>query len=272
MIVVDDPNDPRIASFRATDRQLNTRADRRERVAAGMFIAEGDLVVERALAAGCTPVAAFVDAAAPPSVVGRFDESVLVYGGDEDVRRAGMGLGVALSIVALFHRPEPLMAAAISAMHRVVAIEAVDNPVNVGTIVRSAAALGWDGLLLDRTSADPLARRALRVSMGNSLVLPFGRAGSLVDIARQARSRGTLVVAMTPAEGAMPLHAVLPGFGQAVMVVFGSERSGLSDAMLDAASIRASISMATGVDSMNAAAAAAVACWALRPVEPLQRP
>lgn len=273
MILIDDADDPRIASFRASDRQLNTRADRRERIAAaGLFIAEGDLVVERALAAGCTPVAAFVDVSAPPPIVDRFDGSVVVYAGDDVVRRGGMGLGVPLSIVALFKRPDPLAAATVSSMQRVVALEAVDNPVNVGTVVRSAAALGWNGLLLDRTSADPLARRALRVSMGNSFVLPFARAHSLVEAVTDARAAGTLVVAMTPADGAMPLHAVLPGFGQPVMVIFGSERNGLSDELLAASSLRACIPMADGVDSMNAAAAAAVACWALRPVGRRQRP
>ena len=273
MILIEDADDSRIALFRATERRLNTRADRRERiVAAGLFIAEGDLVVERALAAGCTPVAAFVDAAAPPSVVDRFDDSVVVYGGDENVRRASMGLGVPLSIVALFRRPDPLPAAIVASLPRVVALEAVDNPVNIGTVVRSAAALGWNGLLLDRTSADPLARRALRVSMGNAFVLPFARAHSLVEAVTDARAAGTLVVAMTPAAGAMPLQAVLPAIGQPAMIMFGSERNGLSDEMLAASSIQACIPMADGVNSMNVAAAAAVACWALRPIRRGQRP
>jgi tRNA G18 (ribose-2'-O)-methylase SpoU len=177
-----------------------------------------------------------------------------------------MGLGVPLSIVALFRRPEPLDASALAGGRRVVALEAVDNPVNVGTVVRSAAALGWNGLLLDRTSADPLARRALRVSMGNSLVLPFARASSLVAVIAAAREHGTLVVAMTPGAGAMPLEGVLPGFEQSVMLVLGSERTGLSEELLAVCSLRAGIPMATGVDSMNAAAAAAVACYALRPI------
>ncbi|MCU1367945.1 MAG: putative methyltransferase [Ilumatobacteraceae bacterium] len=266
MILIEDPADPRIAPFRWRDRALNTRADRRERVAAGMFVAEGDLVVGRALDAGCEPVMAFVDAADVPVVVNRFDPSVEVYGADVDVRRAGMGLGVPLSIVALFRRPEPVDAMALSLRQRTVALEAVDNPVNVGTVVRSAAALGWDGLLLDRTSGDPLARRALRVSMGNTFALRFARAGSLVDVVTAARERGTLVVALTPAAGSMPLEAVLPAHRQAVMLVLGSERAGLSRELLDAASVHASIPMAGGIDSMNAAAAAAVACYALRPI------
>lgn len=266
MIIIDDADDERIAAFRIRERGLNTRADRREHVAAGLFVAEGDLVVERALAAGCTAVMALVDTASPPAVVQQFADDVEVYGADEDVRRRSMGLGVPLSIVALFRRPAPASVDIVDSADRVVALEAVDNPVNVGTVIRSAVALGWSGLLLDRTSADPLARRALRVSMGNSFALPFARAESLVDVVAGARDAGTLVVAMAPGDGSMPLEAVLPALRQRVMLVFGSERRGLSDALLAVASVRANIPMSGGVDSMNAAAAAAVACYALRPV------
>jgi tRNA G18 (ribose-2'-O)-methylase SpoU len=267
MIIIDDPNDARIAIFRMRERGLNTRSDRRETVAAGMFIAEGDLVVERALTAGCEPVSAFVDASEPPDVVGRFSPEVPVYGASQDVRRGGMGLGVPLSIVAVFRRPQPTGVDSVTGQRRVVVLEAVDNPVNVGTVVRSAAALGWDGLLLDRTSADPLARRALRVSMGNSFVLPFARTASIVDVVTQARSAGTLVVALTVTDGAVPLHAVLPAMRQRVMLVIGSERTGLSADLLAASSLHASIPMMAGVNSLNAAAAAAIACYALRPVD-----
>lgn len=264
IVVIEDPHDNRLAPFRLRDRALNTRADRRERVAAGLFVAEGDLVVKRALDAGCTPVMAFVDADSPPAVMGRLAGDVTVYGAGVEVRRIGMGLGVPMSIVALFRRPDPLPAEAVITGRRIVVLEAVDNPVNVGTVVRSAAALGWHGLLLDRTSADPLARRALRVSMGTSFALPFARADSLVEVVEAARKSGTLVVAMTPGAGSMPLEGVLPALRQRVMLVFGSERNGLSNELLAACSVRASIPMASGVDSMNAAAAAAVACYALR--------
>ncbi len=264
MILIDDPDDARIAAFRVRDRALNTRADRRERVAAGLFVAEGDLVVARALDAGCIAVTAFVDAAAPPPVVKRFGADVAVFGADEDVRRAGMGLGVPLSIIALFRRPEPLQAARVIAERRVVAVEAIDNPVNIGTIVRSATALGWGGLVLDRTSADPLARRALRVAMGNAFTLPFARVDSLLDTVVEAREAGTMVVALTPANGAVALDRVAPDPGQRVMLVLGSERAGLTSELLDAATVRARIPMAPGVDSLNAAAAAAIACYALR--------
>lgn len=264
MIIINSADDTRIAPFRMRERGLNTRADRREIVGAGLFVAEGDLVVARALDAGCIAVMALVDMVSPPAVVNRFDPDVAVYAADEDVRRVGMGLGVPLSIVALFRRPRPLDSSMLASVRRIVALEAVDNPVNVGTVVRSAAALGWDALLLDRTSADPLARRALRVSMGTSFALPFVRVESLRDTVEAARVEGTLVVALTLGPGATPLQAVQLGIDQPVMLLLGAERTGLSDELLDCASVHATIEMAPGVDSLNAAAAAAVACYALR--------
>ena len=108
MIIIDDPADQRIAPFHFRERALNTRANRRELVAAGFFVAEGDLVVQRALDAGCVASMALVDSLDPPPVAERFASDVAVYGATQDVRRVGMGLGVPLSIVALFHRPPRL--------------------------------------------------------------------------------------------------------------------------------------------------------------------
>ncbi|MEO7397716.1 MAG: RNA methyltransferase [Ilumatobacteraceae bacterium] len=264
MIRIDDPGDERIMPFRVRDRALNTRADRRESVAAGLFVAEGDLVVGRALDARCTPVMAFVDADDPPPVVHRLGPGVALYCADEAVRRDAMGFGVALSVVALFRRPAPRTAAPMICFPRVIALEAIDNPVNIGTVVRSAAALGWDGLLLDRTCADPLARRALRVSMGNSFALPFARAASLLDVVAEARNRGSLVVALTPASDAVALDALRPAADQRVLLLLGSERRGLSEELMAAATVRATIPMESGVDSLNVAAAAAIACYQLR--------
>jgi tRNA G18 (ribose-2'-O)-methylase SpoU len=264
LIEIEDPDDERIAPFKLRDRGLNTRSDRREQVAAGLFVAEGDLVVARALDAGCQAVAAFADIDHPPPLVQRFGEDVAVYGASEHVRRAGMGLGVPLSVIALFRRPEPLTEASLIGRARVVAVEAVDNPVNVGTIIRTAVALGWNGLLLDRTSADPLARRALRVSMGNAFSLPFARVDSLLTAVSEARAAGALVVALTPASDAVPLDTVRPSTDQQVMLLIGSERAGLTTTLLEAATVRATIPMGRGVDSLNAAAAAAIACYSLR--------
>jgi tRNA G18 (ribose-2'-O)-methylase SpoU len=103
--------------------------------------------------------------------------------------------------------------------------------------------------------------------MGTSFALPFARADSFVDTVTAARESGTLVVALTTDAGSMPLEGVLPAWRQRVMLVVGSERTGLSPDVLAACSLHACIPMAGSVDSMNAAAAVAVACYALRPRE-----
>ena len=257
-IVLDDADDPRFAQFRLNERGLASRADKRDDSGAGLFLAEGDLVVERALEAGCRPVAALVDATRIPEVAARFDGPV--YAGGERVRQVISRLGMPQAIIALFERPaRPSVAELAARCRRLVVLEAVDNPANVGSIIRNAAGLGWDGLVLDHTSADPLARRSLRVAMGTVFSLPHARTtdltgelGRLVDVE---------LYAMTPAADAVDLADVVPGARAAVMI--GSERAGLSDEAL-ALATPVRIPMAAGVDSLNAAAASAIACWALR--------
>lgn len=257
VIRIDDPDDPRFRQFRLNERGLASRADKRDDAGAGLFLAEGDLVVERALEAGCRPVAALVDAHRVPAVTRRFDAPV--YTGGEEVRRVVSGLGMPSAIIALFHRPpRPTLAELAAEAHRLVVVEAVDNPANIGSIIRNAAALGWDGLVLDHTSADPLARRSLRVAMGTVFALPHARTSDLAgELARLTEFEH---YAMTPAPTAVPIDSIEPGTKATVMI--GSERAGLSDALLELATpVR--IPMAPGVDSLNAAAATAVACYAL---------
>ncbi len=261
-VAIDQGDDPRLAPFRLNERGLASRADKRDDAGAGLFLAEGDLVVERALAAGCRPFAALADGERLPDVARRIaDADADVFVGGEDVRRLVTQLGMPQPIVALFHRPPRPSAGELAARcERLVVVEGVDNPVNIGSIVRNAAALGWDGLLLDHTSADPLARRALRVAMGTAFVLPHARTRHLVDEVDALVRSDCEVFALTPRAEATDIHTVRPTGRRALVI--GAERSGLSDAVLDAATpVR--IPMAGSVDSLNAAAAAAVACYAL---------
>ncbi|MFZ9628943.1 MAG: TrmH family RNA methyltransferase [Ilumatobacteraceae bacterium] len=264
LVVVDDPDDPRVAGFRLNDRGLSNRVQRRADDGDGLFMAEGDLVVERALEAGCVPVLALVDSARPPAVTERLARSVTVYAGGERLRTAITKMGMPYSVVALFERPARPTATALAATAtRLVLVEAVDNPVNVGSIVRNALALGWDGLIVDSTSADPLARRAMRVSMGHSLHLPHARVTDMAGTITALRDDDWAVYALTPADDAHPLDRVEPT-GR-VAIVTGSERAGLSAASLAASTARVCIPMQGTVDSLNAAAATAVACWHFRP-------
>ena len=265
VIPIEDADDPRYRQFRLNERGLANRADKRDDAGAGMFLAEGDLVVERALAAGCRPVAALVDIERVPDIAEHLD--CPVYGGGIAVRSVVAKLGIPLSIIALFDRPaRPTVAELAATSHRLVIVEAVDNPTNIGSIIRNAAALGWDGLILDHTSADPLSRRSLRVGMGTAFSLPHART---IDLAGELRDlAGIEFYAMTPDPDAVPIGSFTPGDRIAIMI--GSERSGLSDELL-ALATPVRIPMAAGVDSLNAAAATAVACFALGPHLPSNR-
>jgi tRNA G18 (ribose-2'-O)-methylase SpoU len=257
-ISIDDPDDPRFRQFRLNERGLASRADKRNDAGAGLFLAEGDLVVERALDAGCVPVAALVDPDRIPDVSAGLE--CPVYCGGDQVRRIVSGLGMPQAIIALFERPpRPTVTELAATARRIVVLEAVDNPANVGAIIRNAAGLGWDALILDHTCADPLARRSLRVAMGTAFALPHARTtdlpGALADLG------DVTLYAMTPDPGAPDLADIQATERAAVLI--GSERAGLSDALMSMATpVR--IPMAAGVDSLNAAAASAIACWALR--------
>ena len=260
-------NDPRLAPLRMRERQLHTiadrRTDRRTDGAAGRFVAEGDLVVERAVAAGCEPELLLCS----ESVAVRLEPLVAGLGctvlvADEDVRREATGLGVALGAIGTFRRPAPRTASDVLATaRRIVVLDRVDNPGNVGAIARTAVALGWDALLLERTSADPLARRALRTSMGAALSLPWARTDDLAGTVARLVHDGVELVALDP-DGSADASTLPPAARRAV--VLGAEREGVDPAVASACTVNARIPMASGTDSLNVAAAASVACWLLR--------
>ena len=266
IIRVDDASDPRLDAFRWRERQLASRPQRQEKVGAGMFVAEGDLVVSRAVDSGAACVALLCDERQAAHFSARVPASVPVYVGDDSLRKEVTGLGVPLAATGLFGRPALLSPDQLLATARfVVVLEAIDNPTNVGAILRSAAALGWDGVLLDPTSADPLARRALRVSMGTALSLPFARTGPADDIAALLSGHGHHTCATTPDAAALDIsRADVPVDGR-VALLLGSERSGLTPGLLAAAATRVRIPMHAGTDSLNVGAAAAIALHALGP-------
>ena len=278
VLLIDSPDDPRLDLFRLRERELRPRfvpervargmtpADV-ERVRSGHFVAEGDLVVERALDAGCVPVAVLTDAESPAPVVRRISGAE-VFGARSEARRLLTGLGVALDVIALFERPATLtLDDVLRTSRHVLVVEDVDNPTNIGAIVRSAVALGVDGLILDRNSADPLARRALRVSMGTALRMRHCRVDDIPGLVPTLRSAGLTLCGLTPRldAGEITATAALLSPESRLAIVLGSERLGLSDDSLAAMDHRIRIPMADGVDSLNVAAAAAVACHTLVP-------
>jgi tRNA G18 (ribose-2'-O)-methylase SpoU len=253
-----------VAPFRLNERGLANRLQRRDDGGDGLFMTEGDLVVERALEAGCVPAMALVDAQRPPAVTERLLGRVPVYAGGDRMRASITKLGMPYSIVALFERPARSTVDQLAATaQRLVLAEAIDNPLNIGSIVRNALGLGWHGLVFDATSCDPLARRSMRVSMGHALHLPHARTPDMVATVRTLVADGWTVVALTPADDAVPLDQVPSA--EKVALLVGAERVGLTEEAMAAATVRASIPMYAGVDSLNVAAATAIATWHLRP-------
>lgn len=263
---VDDPEDPRIAEFVGLrDRELAGRRVRgRRTVADGIFVAEGDIVVERALRAGYRLRAAIIDATRTAPLPDSVPEDAEVFAAAPPVLRRITGLGVHRGMLASFdRRPIPSAEQVLASSRRVVVLERVSNPTNLGVIVRSAAGLGIDAMLLDPTCTDPLYRRVARVAMGEGYGFPWAWLPRLPDGLDIVRAAGFRLLALTPAAGAIPLDQVEIGDDERVALLFGAEGRGLSATALAAADERIGIPMHGGVDSLNVGVAAGIACWAL---------
>ena len=218
----------------------------------------------RALETGHVPELILCDEAALASLTAHANRltNTTIVTADEATRRSATGLAVALSVVGLFPKPTThAVTDLISTNDRIVVLSQVDNPTNVGAIVRSAAGFGFTGLVLDGESSDPFARRALRVAMGTTFGLGIARTTQPDELFTALHAAGFGTYAMTPSPDAIGLDEVRPG--RRVALVLGSERAGLSGDWLEAATHRVRIPMAEGVDSLNVAAAAAVACYGL---------
>lgn len=262
---VDDPDDPRIADFVGLrDRELaGPRVGGRRKVAQGVFVAEGDVVTARALRAGYRLRAALVDATRPeplPDV----PTGAPVYAASPAVLRRITGLGVHRGMLATFdRRPVPPPAEVLAGARRVVVLERVSNPTNLGVIIRSAAGLGVDAVLLDPTCTDPLYRRVARVAMGEGYGFPWAWLPRLPEGLVTVREAGFRLLALTPDAEARPLDQVQVEEGERVALLLGAEGPGLSDATMAAADERVAIPMRGGVDSLNVGVAAGIACWEL---------
>ena len=261
-IAIDNPADPRVAPFHG----LTDEAMRRHREApggdlAGIFICEGTRVTERALAAGFMPESVLV----ATDMLGRvptIPDVVPVYVGSPDIVESIIGFRFHRGFVAAFVRP-PVRAPAelLTTARRLVVGENITNPTNLGTIVRSSAALGIDGLLLDPTSCDPFYRRVTRVSMGAVFSLPHARLARFPDGLRPVTEAGFGLVGLTPDSAAMPLNEV--PIADRMALVLGAEGPGLTQGTIERLDVLARIPMRPGVDSLNVGAAAAIAAYVI---------
>jgi tRNA G18 (ribose-2'-O)-methylase SpoU len=258
--LITDPDDERLGDYRAlTDLELRTRWEPPN----GLFIAEGELVLRRALRAGYPPRSYLVDA----KRVGQLSDlagDAPVYAATPDVLARATGFHVHRGVLASFHRTPPRSAAdVLAAARRVAVLEDVNNHTNIGAVFRGAAGLGIDAVLLSPSCADPLYRRSVRVSMGEVFAVPYARVEPWPDGLALVRAAGFTVLALTPAAGAVPLQRLGRAQRTRPALLLGAEGPGLSRHVLAAADVPVRIPMRRGVDSLNVAAAAAVAFWEL---------
>jgi tRNA G18 (ribose-2'-O)-methylase SpoU len=265
VLPVTDPADPRLADYRAlTDVELRTRWEPPH----GLFIAEGELVLRRALRAGYPPRSYLVDVSRAEALAPDLPAAP-IYAATQAVLQQITGFHVHRGVLASFHRrPLPAMAALLPTARRIVICEDINNHTNLGAIFRSVAGLGADAVLLSPSCADPLYRRSVRVSMGEVFAVPYARAEPWPAALQLVRAAGFTLLALTPAADAVPLHRLDAADRDRTALLLGAEGSGLSRATIEAADLPVAIPMRRGVDSLNVAAAAAVACWELSRDDP----
>jgi tRNA G18 (ribose-2'-O)-methylase SpoU len=263
--VITDPGDERVADFRdlvAGDRRPGTQRG------TGPVIVEGVPAVQRLLASPYRVRAVF----GVPGRVAALDlpEGIPAYEADKWLLSEVIGFRLTRGVLASADRrpPEDLDALLTgpdpAAPRRLAVLEGLNDAENLGSVARSAVALGVDGLVLDPRCADPLYRRAVRVSMGHVLALPFAVLPDWPDGLARLHDAGYLTVALTPAADAVDLTTVDPRRHPRTAVLLGAEGPGLTPGAQRAARVRARIPMRAGVDSLGVAAAAAVAFASLR--------
>jgi tRNA G18 (ribose-2'-O)-methylase SpoU len=255
--------DPRLADYRAlTDVELRRRTE----PAHGIFIAEGELVIRRALRAGYPMRSALMSERWLPSVselIG--DVDVPLFVGSEQLLEEVTGFHVHRGALAAMGRlPLPAVADLLPGRRRLLVLEDVNSHTNLGAIFRCAAGLGMEAVLLSPSCADPLYRRSVRVSVGEVFAVPYARfdawPGGLGDLT----AAGFEVLALTPHPEAIALDEIDIRDDDPLALLLGAEGPGLSERARAQATREVRIPMSAGVDSLNVAAAVAVACYALR--------
>lgn len=268
IVRIDEVDDARLGDYtRLTDVALRTTFE----VEHGLYIAESAKVIGRAVAAGHVPRSILMSddwldrmASLIADVQTRFP-GVPIYSTDRGTLEQIAGFHVHRGALASMQRPPlPSIDDVIRGAQRVVVLEGVVDHTNVGAIFRSVAALGADAVLISPQCADPFYRRSVRVSMGAALQVPWTRALTWPGDLDVLREHGFTVLALALDERAVPLDAFTPSPGQRIAIVLGAEGDGLTRAAIDAADVIVRIPMAHGIDSLNVAAASAVAMWALR--------
>ena len=266
-IEIERADDERLADYVAlTDVALRRRTEPER----GLYIAESEKVIRRALRAGHQPRSYLMarrwltdlgDLVAQAEQAG-----IPVYVGEHDVIEALTGFHLHRGALAAMHRPAlPALDELLRDARRVMVLEDIVDHTNVGAVFRSAAALGVDAVLVTPRCADPLYRRSIRVSMGTVFQVPWTRVDPWPGGIERLRTLGFTVATLALAEDAVSLDELAAQPPERLALVLGTEGDGLSHHTLRSADLTVTIPMAGGVDSLNVAAAGAVAAWALRP-------
>ncbi|MGB9307716.1 MAG: RNA methyltransferase [Mycobacterium sp.] len=258
---VSDPDDPRLDNFR----DLNS-IDRRPDLPTGkgLVIAEGVLVVQRMLASRFTPLALL----GTDRRLAEFGDDLAgahapYYRVSADVMAQVVGFHLNRGVLAAARRvPEPGIAQLVDGARTIAVLEGVNDHENLGSIFRNAAGLGVDAVVFGSGCADPLYRRAVRVSMGHALLVPYARAADWPADLVLLKDSGFRLLAMTPHPEACPLPDAMAAVrDQRVALLVGAEGPGLTAAALRISDMRVRIPMSRGTDSLNVATAAALAFY-----------
>jgi tRNA G18 (ribose-2'-O)-methylase SpoU len=259
LVEIADPDDPRLSDYRdLRDVELRKHLEAEH----GLFLAEGEKVVRRAVEAGHRPRSFLM---APRWLDGLADVLSVTdapcYVVSEALAEEVTGFHVHRGALAsLERRPLRSLDEVLSGARSVLVLEEIVDHTNVGAIFRSGAALGFDAVLLAPRCADPLYRRSIKVAMGAVFALPWTRLPDWYDALPSLSARGFTSVALTLAPDAVPVDEAVAGVDRLALVL-GSEGHGLSPRWEQTADRRAIIPMAAGIDSLNVAAATAVACY-----------
>ena len=259
LVEIADADDPRLADYRdLRDVELRKHLEAEH----GLFLAEGEKVVRRAVESGFRP-RSFLMAQrwleGLGDVLSATDAPCFVV--TEALAEEVTGFHVHRGALAsLERRPLPSLDDVLAEARSVLVLEEIVDHTNVGAIFRSGAALGFDSVLLAPRCADPLYRRSVKVAMGAVFSLPWTRLPDWYDALPDLTDRGFTTIALTLADDAVPVEEAVSGVDRLALVL-GSEGHGLSPRWEQAADRRAVIPMAAGIDSLNVAAATAVACY-----------
>jgi tRNA G18 (ribose-2'-O)-methylase SpoU len=256
-----DPADPRLDDFR----DLNS-VDRRPDLPGGkgLVIAEGVLVVQRMLASRFAPHALLGNERRRAELAAELAKvDIPYYRTSAEVMAGAVGFHLNRGVLAAARRPAELTVPDVVSGARTIAVlEGVNDHENLGSIFRNAAGLGVDAVIFGSGCADPLYRRAVRVSMGHALLVPSARAAHWPGDLNMLRDNGFHLLAMTPDPGARPLaQAISALHREKLAILVGAEGPGLTETVMRASDLRVRIPMTRGTDSLNVATAAALAFY-----------